>query len=189
MKKIILSTGLALSMLLTGCGSNSSTSEKPNKVSTPSDKTFIMLKNRTEGEETVSDLYAKYYGSDEQKLVTGVSRYPDMKYINGSQSLLVLDGENNLYKHTKDGEKNKIGSDILAEGLEYTDAFEISEVNNTVAYLTSDYSLYAVFEGKDKVKVASGVGYYKISEDGKYIYYLDNEGSLYSFDSTEEKEK
>lgn len=189
MKKLVLPLTLAFSMLITGCGLNSSKSENSSKVSKSSDKTFIMLKNRIEEEKSVSDLYVKYYGTDEQKLTTGISNYPDMKYISGDKSVLVLDNESNLYEYTKDGNKNKVASDVLSDDLEYGSSFSISKTNNTIAYLTNDYSLYAIYEGKDKVKVASNVSYYQVSSDGKIIYYIDYDGALYSFDSSEQKEK
>ncbi|MGL6105791.1 hypothetical protein [Romboutsia sp.] len=120
------------------------------------------------------------------QVVTKIPVKNSIKYLNGNKSILIPDGEDNLYKYVKDEEKVKIGTDLGYQEYEHTTPYRVSDNNKTIAYVTDEAALYAVFENKDKVKVASDVNRFIISSDGQYIYYTDSDDNLYLFVSVKE---
>lgn len=173
---------LILVMLLTGCAKDSNVQVKGE------DNTFIMLKSTGTEESDVSDIYVKYEGKDEEKVASDIPRYNKIEYLEGEKSIIIQDEDNNLNKYPSEGDKEKIGSDIISGESSYM-SYEVSGNNKTIAYLTDDESLYVKYPDKDKEKVASNVYYYDIDNFGDYIYYKNSENELYSYNNKAEKNK
>lgn len=181
---------LICTMLLAGC---SNTKGNDSQVK-GADNTFVMLKDVSGEDDTyyTSDVYIKYEGKDEEKIASGIYRDSIREYLEGDNSIIMQDKENNLYKYSSDGDKEKIGTDlmeILSISETDTTPYEVSSNNETIAYITSDESLYIKYPNKDKEKVASSVYYYEVDNTGNYLYYLNLENELYVYDNKGEKNK
>lgn len=91
--------------------------------------------------------------------------------------------ENSLYfRYVNKPKKEavKIDSDI--------EAYYVNEKANTVIYLRGDGSLYT-HNLKDKEKLASDVQAFTASPDGKIVYYVNKEDSLYYIQNKKDAEK
>lgn len=156
-------------LIIVGCSNNSSSSIKQQN-----DDVYVMMKG--------NDLYIKYPDKDAEKVASNVLEDSWM-YCDG-KGLLFLDNDYSLYMY-ENGEKTKIANDIAYEYYPY----QLSDNYDTIAYLTDEYDLYALFDGKDKIKVASDVDEYRISSDGELIYYVNDDDELFTFSSDEQKDK
>ena len=163
-----LMAAVLCTLIIVGCSNASSGTKQQN------DDVYVMMKG--------NDLYIKYPDKDPEKVASNVLDGSWM-YCDG-KGLLFLDNDCSLYLYEK-GEKQKIAQNVLDGYYPY----ELSDNYDTTAYLTDEYDLYALFKGKDKVKVASDVSEYRISSDGELIYYVNDDDELFCFSSDEQKDK
>lgn len=68
-------------------------------------------------------------------------------------------------------------------------SYEFMPSSNTIAYISSEKSLYVKYEGKDKEKIANDVVLYRMSPDGNLIYYMNTDEELYLYKEDGNKEK
>lgn len=169
---------MVFTLLLTGCKSEKI--KQVNVKTKDTDNTFIMVKNEESNGELLSEFYVKYEGKDKNKIASNIPAYNMFEYLEGKQSMLIQDYENNLVKYDSEGEKEIIGKELIDSNLESI-SYKVSSNNETVAYLTDDESLYIKEKDKDKDKVANNVWNYEIDATGKYIYYINNENNLYMY--------
>ena len=86
-----------------------------------------------------------------------------------------------LYQYdVKTDEKTKLATDILY--------FSASRDGKIVFYENEDYTLFAIPQGKDKIKITTDVGGYQIMSDNKTLYYTKND-TLYRQVIGDDKEK
>ncbi|MCC0719086.1 MULTISPECIES: YARHG domain-containing protein [unclassified Clostridioides] len=173
---------LSLALICTGCSSkNGSKGKQADR-----DNSLILLKNDENNSDDMTDVYIKTEGKDEEKIASDVPTYTKKDYINGEQSILIQDKENNLYKYNLKKEKEKIASDLSSDEI---NSYEFMPSSNTIAYISSEKSLYVKYEGKDKEKIANDVVLYRMSTDGKFIYYMNTDEELYLYKEDGNKEK
>ncbi|MCC0733457.1 YARHG domain-containing protein [Clostridioides sp. ZZV14-6009] len=173
---------LSLALICTGCSSkNGSKGKQADR-----DNSLILLKNDENNSDDMTDVYIKTEGKDEEKIASDVPTYTKKDYINGEQSILIQDKENNLYKYNLKKEKEKIASDLSSDEI---NSYEFMPSSNTIAYISSEKYLYVKYEGKDKEKIANDVVLYRMSTDGKFIYYMNTDEELYLYKEDGNKEK
>lgn len=172
---------LGLVLICTGCTKNNSKSSQ-NK----GDNSLILLKSDEDNSDGMTDVYIKTQGKDEEKIASDIPIDTKRDYISGEQSILIQDKENNLYKYNLKKEKEKLASDLISGEL---NSYKFIPSSKTMAYISSENSLYVKYDGKDKEKIANDVVLYKISQDGKYIYYVNTDEELYLYKENEDKEK
>ncbi|MCC0642685.1 MULTISPECIES: YARHG domain-containing protein [unclassified Clostridioides] len=173
---------LSLALICTGCSSkNGSKGKQADR-----DNSLILLKNDENNSDDMTDVYIKTEGKDEEKIASDVPTYTKKDYINGEQSILIQDKENNLYKYNLKKEKEKIASDLSSDEI---NSYEFMPSSNTIAYISSEKSLYVKYDGKDKEKIANDVVLYRMSTDGKFIYYMNTDEELYLYKEDGNKEK
>ncbi|WP_462405828.1 TolB-like translocation protein [Gracilibacillus sp. Marseille-QA3620] len=158
---------IVCTLLVAGCSNISSSSQQNDDV-------YVMMKG--------NDLYIKYPEKDSEKVASNVLE-ESASYIDG-KGLMFVDDDYSLYLY-EDGEKQKIANNVSDKSITYG----LSDNSDTIAYLSDEDDLYAIFNGKDKIKVASGISYYKISSDGEHIYYTNEKDDLYCFSSDKQKDK
>ena len=178
MIKKIYAIPIICTLLLTGC--NSKNSEEFNTKIQGNDNTFIMVKNEESGDKILSEIYVKYEGKDKNKIASDIPAYTEISYLEGKQSILFQDDENNLVKYDSDGEEEIIGKELIVEDMVYI-PYKVSLNNETIVYLTEDETLYIKENDKDKAKIANNVLSYEIDNTGKYVYYINNENNLYIY--------
>lgn len=159
---------------LVGCSSSDEQSDASS--ATVNDDVFVLMKD--------TDLYVKYPEKDEEKVASNVlANYTS--YLDDHKGMLYVDEDQNLYSYIN-SEKQKIASDISLEVTPY----DFSVSGNTLAYVSGeDNHLYAYFKGKDKVKIASNVAEYEVTNNGESVYYLNDEDELYVYSSDDQKDK
>lgn len=172
---------LSLVLICTGCTKNNSKNSQDKR-----DNSLILLKRDEDNSDGMTDVYIKTQGKDEEKIASDIPIDTKRDYINGEQSILIQDKENNLYKYNLKKEKEKLASDLISSEL---NSYEFIPSSKTMAYISSENSLYVKYDGKDKEKIANDVVLYKISQDGKYIYYVNTDEELYLYKENEDKEK
>ncbi|MFL8676139.1 YARHG domain-containing protein [Clostridioides sp. GD02404] len=172
---------LSLVLICTGCTKNNSKNSQDKR-----DNSLILLKRDEDNSDGMTDVYIKTQGKDEEKIASDIPIDTKRDYINGEQSILIQDKENNLYKYNLKKEKEKLASDLISSEL---NSYEFILSSKTMAYISSENSLYVKYDGKDKEKIANDVVLYKISQDGKYIYYVNTDEELYLYKENEDKEK
>lgn len=173
---------LSLALICTGCSSkNGSKGKQADR-----DNSLILLKNDENNSDDMTDVYIKTEGKDEEKIASDVPTYTKKDYINGEQSILIQDKGNNLYKYNLKKEKEKIASDLSSDEI---NSYEFMPSSNTIAYISSEKSLYVKYDGKDKEKIANDVVLYRMSTDGKFIYYMNTDEELYLYKEDGNKEK
>nr|UWI48844.1 YARHG domain-containing protein [Clostridioides difficile] len=173
---------LSLALICTGCSSkNDSKGKQADR-----DNSLILLKNDENNSNDMTDVYIKTEGKDEEKIASDVPTYTKKDYINGEQSILIQDKENNLYKYNLKKEKEKIASDLSSDEI---NSYEFMPSSNTIAYISSEKSLYIKYDGKDKEKIANDVVLYRMSPDGNLIYYMNTDEELYLYKEDGNKEK
>lgn len=172
---------LSLVLICTGCTKNNSKNSQDKR-----DNSLILLKRDEDNSDGMTDVYIKTQGKDEEKIASDIPIDTKRDYINGEQSILIQDKENNLYKYNLKKEKEKLASDLISSEL---NSYEFIPSSKTMAYISSENSLYVKYDGKDKEKIANNVVLYKISQDGKYIYYVNTDEELYLYKENEDKEK
>ncbi|MER0282759.1 YARHG domain-containing protein [Clostridioides difficile] len=172
---------LSLVLICTGCTKNNSKNSQDKR-----DNSLILLKRDEDNSDGMTDVYIKTQGKDEEKIASDIPIDTKKDYINGEQSILIQDKENNLYKYNLKKEKEKLASDLISSEL---NSYEFIPSSKTMAYISSENSLYVKYNGKDKEKIANDVVLYKISQDGKYIYYVNTDEELYLYKENGDKEK
>ncbi|MDB3083479.1 hypothetical protein C4097_02770 [Clostridioides difficile] len=172
---------LSLVLICTGCTKNNSKNSQDKR-----DNSLILLKRDEDNSDGMTDVYIKTQGKDEEKIASDIPIDTKRDYINGEQSILIQDKENNLYKYNLKKEKEKLASDLISSEL---NSYEFIPSSKTMAYISSENSLYVKYDGKDKEKIANDVVLYKISQDGKYIYYINTDEELYLYKENGDKEK
>ncbi|MCC0665994.1 hypothetical protein, partial [Clostridioides sp. ZZV15-6597] len=146
---------LSLALICTGCSSkNGSKGKQADR-----DNSLILLKNDENNSDDMTDVYIKTEGKDEEKIASDVPTYTKKDYINGEQSILIQDKGNNLYKYNLKKEKEKIASDLSSDEI---NSYEFMPSSNTIAYISSEKSLYVKYDGKDKEKIANDVVLYRM---------------------------
>ncbi|OCA83677.1 hypothetical protein F7984_12180 [Pradoshia sp. D12] len=165
---------LCLLIVLTGCSDKNGTSTyREHEVN---DDAYIMLKG--------TDLYMKEHESDIEKVDSNV-REDTIHYRDEHRGLMYINGDDDLYSY-KDGEKKRIAKQVSASRIPYLLSFDES----TLAYLTDENNqLYVIFDESKPRKVRSDIVQYRLSIDGKRLFYINENMDLYIFtkDSGEEK--
>ncbi|WP_139891621.1 MULTISPECIES: hypothetical protein [unclassified Bacillus (in: firmicutes)] len=165
---------LCLLIVLTGCSDKNGTSTyREHEVN---DDAYVMLKG--------TDLYMKEHESDIEKVDSNV-REDTIHYRDEHRGLMYINGDDDLYSY-KDGEKKRIAKQVSASRIPYLLSFDES----TLAYLTDENNqLYVIFDESKPRKVRSDIVQYRLSIDGKRLFYINENMDLYIFtkDSGEEK--
>lgn len=137
-----------------------------------------------------NNLYLKEADKEKEKIASNVNFVN--QFEDGKIALYTTKDNDFYYKDITEDDKIKLSSESIKL---YTNLY-VRNDGKMVAYLEDyDYTkargellLYSV--GENTHKVASDVVYYYISEDGKYIYYINDEDELFLLDvKKDEKEK
>jgi len=154
-------------------------------VEVPSTLAFCCYDNDT----THGDLYYCLPNKERIKIDSNVLDYSYI-LMSKTQTVYYTKGENDFY-YCEPGKKPVyIGKDM------WIDPYVSSEDQNTVLlYQTrsveehAEFDLYIIKDGKEKEKIANSVYSYRITDDGKTVYFLEDDDDLYKWTEEDGKEK
>ncbi len=156
---------------------------KEIKKENSSDKTLMMQKNSPIYGEIQPDIFVKYQDKEIKQVCTNMATYNPTRYLEGEQSIVVEDLENNLIKYHKSGNQEVIATN-LASGTGVT-SYKLSKDNKSIAYITQNGEFCVKRGNKEPIIIYTSIdeyGFeYKISDNGDYVYYIDNDKHLYLY--------
>lgn len=159
------------SFVITGCSSEGSSKQDEKKELTKKSVFFMYDKGSDE----------VYTFNEENEKVKTASSIENIKYSDELQSYIITDKDKGLYLLGNDGNKDKIGSDVIFDKVQ-------TEGSQSIYFLTTDLDLYVKSNDGEKEKVASNVSDY-YAFNGKDIIYTDMDSSLFLKKENEEKLK
>ena len=160
--------------LLASCSDHNGTSTyREHEVN---DDAYVMVKG--------TDLYIKELERDIEKVDSGI-REDSFHYRDDHHGLIYINEEDNLYSY-KEGKKKKLAEQVSTSRIPYQVSFD----ERSLAYLTGENNqLYVMFNEEKKEKVRSGIVQYRLSSDGKHLFYTNDERDLYVYSDEAGEEK
>ncbi len=127
-------------------------------------------------------LYSRPLAAGENGEVKKIDSHVSSYIVNEAGTLITYkSGSDTLYQYdVKKDEKTKLAADISY--------YTASKDGKVVLYENEDYTLFAIPQGKDKIKIATDIGSYQIMDDNKTLFYTKND-ALYRQVIGDDKEK
>lgn len=137
-----------------------------------------------------NNLYIKRNSKDKEKIASDVTF---MQPYGDGEIVLYTNTDNTFYyKNILEDDKVKLSSESveLYYNLYVTDDAKLITYIDEYDYLKSRGELYSYKVGEDSDRLASDVSNHYLSNNGKYVYYINDEEELYVIDlKKDEKEK